>query len=165
MGLLWWFYWVSLGVPPRVYEISVGLLWDFYWVSMVALSNFIKISQGCLSDSYKSSIWFPRSFYGTSMKPLWNLYGVSMRFLSDFVGSVIGFPWHFSWIPKTFLWIPIGFAEKVHDISRFISMTFSRGYYRGSIGFLWDFLGAGPMGFPWYLPSIFLIFLWNYDDV
>jgi hypothetical protein len=67
MIFLWGFYWIPVGFPWYVYDISLGLLLDFSGMPMVSLWDSYRVSKGCLCDFH----WILMGFFN----------GISLMFL------------------------------------------------------------------------------------
>ena len=66
MIFLWGFYWIPVGFPWYVYDISLGLLLD---------------SMGCRWYLYGIPMGFQKDVYVISIGFLWDFHDVSMIFL------------------------------------------------------------------------------------
>ena len=169
MGFLWNFYWICMRLyrNPMIflldfYDMFIGLLWGFYWIPL-GFPLFFGSSWRFHKDAYGIPIGFLLDFHEISMNSLWDFYRIPYSGLVRSPTGWLGCPWHFSWIPMTFLWescrismilwdfhdIPTGFLWNFYRVTMGVLLD-SSGI---SIVCLWYFYGIA-MGFPWWFFGI-----------
>ena len=140
----WLFHDISIGLLCYFYGITMWFTMDFYEISLRCLWYFHEITMGFLLDSFGIPMIFSMLFF-TGF--LWDFDRISMEVLWKFCCISKGCLWDLHWIPMGSIWYFVWYFK---GISMGLVWDLEWDSYGISMGVLWDSFGI-PEGFPWYV--------------